>query len=92
MKPPLIVTYALRRALGYGQGLARRNAQAASLAAAARRTEREEARRFLNEEVPSSERDDRNREIQQFLDDRLAGVPAQRSGEDQPQNSLTLTR
>jgi hypothetical protein len=81
MKPSPIMTYPLRRARGFGQALARRNARAASLEAATRRTEREEARRFLNEEIPSSERDDRNREIQQLLDDRLAGVPNQRSGE-----------
>ncbi|MCW2836544.1 MAG: hypothetical protein JWQ15_658 [Marmoricola sp.] len=92
MKPPPIVTYPLRRARSYGQELARSNALVASVAAATRRADREEARRFLDEELPSSEGDARNRKIQQFLDDRLAGIPSQRSGEDRPQDIITLIK
>jgi hypothetical protein len=55
MKPSPIVTYPFRRARGYGQRLARRKALADSLEAATRRAERDEARRFLNEDLTSSD-------------------------------------
>jgi hypothetical protein len=79
VRPSPIVTYPLRRARGYAERLARRNALATFLDAATRRAERDQTQRFLDEELPSSDQEDRNRQIQQFLDDRLAGIPRQRS-------------
>ncbi|MCW2808344.1 MAG: hypothetical protein JWQ93_2299 [Marmoricola sp.] len=79
VKPSPIVTYPLRRARGYAERLARRNALTTFLEAATRRAERDQTQRFIDEELPSSDPEDRNRQIQQFLDDRLAGIPRQRS-------------
>ena len=75
MRPPAIAMYPLRRARGFGQRVARGNARAAAVEAATRRVDREEARSYLEEELHASEGDERNRRIQQFLDERLAGVP-----------------
>lgn len=61
-----------------GRGL-RANARAGIHEAASRRVLREETRADLEGQLHSSERDERNRQIQQFLDERLAGVPRQRS-------------
>jgi hypothetical protein len=74
-----ILTYPLRRARDFGQRAARTNARAGIYEAASRRVLREETRADLEGQLHSPERDERNRQIQQFLDERLAGIPHQRS-------------
>jgi hypothetical protein len=46
---------------------------------------------YLEGESGPSERDEQNRQIQQFLDERLAGVPNPRSGDERVRARIRVT-